>query len=124
MSELEKVLKKVMYGGIGAAAVIIEAGAELGRTLVEKGQETMANHQETADDIKRRVKEFCDKFIPEDKMDVNRMSTQQRDELRRQLQELEEQDAAARAEAECDDTDDDEPIYEPEEPTYTAPDEE
>lgn len=124
MSELEKVLKKVMYGGIGAAAVIIEAGAELGRTLVEKGQETVANHQETADDIKRRVKEFCDKFIPEDKMDVNRMSTQQRDELRRQLQELEEQDAAARAEAECDDTDDGEPIYEPEEPTYTAPDEE
>lgn len=60
MPDLEKFVKNVMYGGIGAAASLVEKGGDLARSLVEKGQETVRNSQDTADDIKRRLQEFCD----------------------------------------------------------------
>lgn len=128
MNELENIVKSVVYGGIGAAAAIVEKGSDIARSLVEKGQETVRANQDTADDIKRRVKEFCDKFMNEDVIDVSSLSPGQRAELRRQLDEYEA------AEAESSDTpadeatlsDDDVPVCgsEPQEATYTAPDEE
>lgn len=148
MSELEKVLKKVVYGGIGAAAALVEGVEELGRDLVKKGEEVAKGSQETAEDIKRRVKEFCDKFANEDTIDVSKLTPAQRNELRAQLLAFEAEDAAAMQAAEAVPTDDDVPVYEeeacceceeacecaectceeaadePAEPTYTAPTEE
>ena len=49
MPDLEKFVKNVMYGGIGAAASLVEKGGDLARSLVEKGQETVRNSQDTAD---------------------------------------------------------------------------
>lgn len=43
MPDLEKFVKNVMYGGIGAAASLVEKGGDLARSLVEKGQETVRN---------------------------------------------------------------------------------
>lgn len=57
MPDLEKFVKNVMYGGIGAAASLVEKGGDLARSLVEKGQETVRNSHDTADDIKRRLQE-------------------------------------------------------------------
>lgn len=38
MPDLEKFVKNVMYGGIGAAASLVEKGGDLARSLVEKGR--------------------------------------------------------------------------------------
>lgn len=129
MNELENIVKQVVYGGIGAAAAIVEKGGDLARTLVEKGQETVRANQDAAEDIKRRVKEFCDQFQNEDVIDVSKLTREQRDELRRQLDELDTEDAAEDAPAgdapaeEPAVTDDDVPVYEQEEATYTAEEE-
>ncbi len=138
MNELENIVKQVVYGGIGAAATIVEKGGDIARTLVEKGQETIRSNQDTAEefaeDIKRRVKDFCDQFQRDDIIDISNLSREQRAELRRRLDEM---DAAEDAQAEivkdipsdaekvdeAPASDDDVPVYEPEEATYTAEDE-
>jgi polyhydroxyalkanoate synthesis regulator phasin len=120
MNELENIVKNVVYGGIGAAAALVESAGDLARTLVEKGQEAVHANQETVDDVKRRLKEFCDRLMCDGVMDVTKLSPEQRAELRRQLDLADEADAAAV-------TDDDVPVCdEPEaaEPTYTVPDDE
>jgi len=150
MNELENIVKSVVYGGIGAAATIVEKGGDIARALVEKGQETVRANQgtvdqirDTAEDLKRRVCEFCEKFMNEDIIDVSGLTAEQRDALRRQLDEQDELDREAAAACQYDEpseaeeapeaeepaeaaplSDDDVPVYEPEEPTYTAPDQE
>ncbi len=139
MNELENIVKQVVYGGIGAAATIVEKGGDLARTLVEKGQETIRSNQDTAEefaeDIKRRVKEFCDRFQAEEIIDISGLNREQRAELRRQLDEMDAaEDAqadivqevpedAAPAAREVPASDDDVPVYETEEATYTAEEE-
>ncbi|MBE5798175.1 MAG: hypothetical protein E7327_12505 [Clostridiales bacterium] len=158
MNELENIVKSVVYGGIGAAAAIVEKGGDIARALVEKGQETVRANQgtvdqirDTAEDLKRRVQEFCEKFMNEDVIDTSSLTPEQRDALRRQLDEQDALDREAAAacqydEAEAEEpadeaapaeaapaeaepteeaplSDDDLPVFEPEAPTYTAPDE-
>ena len=60
MAELEKVLKDVVLGSVGAVATVVEKGGEIARALVEKGQETVQNNQETVDNIRRKVREVCE----------------------------------------------------------------
>lgn len=144
MNELENIVKSVVYGGIGAAATIVEKGGDIARALVEKGQETVKANQDTVDqirdtaeDLKRRVREFCEKFMNEDVIDVSDLTREQRDDLRRELDAQDALDAEAEAAAQYDEpdsielevdaaplSDDAIPVYEPEEPTYTVPDEE
>lgn len=144
MNELENIVKSVVYGGIGAAATIVEKGGDIARALVEKGQETVKANQDTVDqirdtaeDLKRRVREFCEKFMNEDVIDVSDLTREQRDDLRRELDAQDALDAEAKAAAQYDEpdaielevdaaplSDDAIPVYEPEEPTYTVPDEE
>ncbi|MGN0795206.1 MAG: hypothetical protein ACI4MG_12145 [Aristaeellaceae bacterium] len=146
MNDLENIVKSVVYGGIGAAAAIVEKSGDIARTLVEKGQETIRANQgtveqirDTAEDLKRRVREFCEKFMNEDVIDTSSLTAEQREALRRQLDEqdsLEREAAEAckadepapeareeAAEADKAVSDDDIPVFEPEDPTYTAPDE-
>ena len=145
MNELENIVKSVVYGGIGAAATLVEKGGDIARALVEKGQETVRSNQDTVDqirdtaeDLKRRVREFCEKFMNDDVIDTSSLTREQRDALRRQLDEQDELDrqaaeacqydesaeeAAGEAPAEPPISDDDVPVFEPDEPTYTAPDE-
>ena len=84
MPDLEKFVKNVMYGGIGAAASLVEKGGDLARSLVEKGQETVRNSQDTADDIKRRLQEFCDGLMKRGEIDISKLTPEQRAELRHQ----------------------------------------
>lgn len=125
MNELENIVKNVVYGGIGAAAALVETAGGLARTLVEKGQEAVQANQDTVDDVKRRLKEFCDRLMCDGVMDVSKLNADQRAELRRQLDLADEADAAA---ANAPVTDDDVPVCdepaEPAEPTYTVPDDE
>ena len=61
MSNLEKVLKDVAYFGVGAAATVIEAGGKAVKALVDKGEKTLRDNQDTVDDIVRKAKDFGDK---------------------------------------------------------------
>lgn len=92
MPDLEKFVKNVMYGGIGAAASLVEKGGDLARSLVEKGQETVRNSQDTADDIKRRLQEFCDGLMKRGEIDISKLTPEQRAELRHQLEEMDYQE--------------------------------
>lgn len=60
MAELEKVLKDVVLGSVGAVAAVVEKGGEIARTLVEKGQATVEQNQETVDSIRRKVRSMCE----------------------------------------------------------------
>ena len=57
MSNLEDVLKSVVLGGVGAVATVLDKGAEIGKTLVEKGQQTVDSNQETIDSLKQKFRD-------------------------------------------------------------------
>ena len=122
MPDLEKFVKNVMYGGIGAAASLVEKGGDLARSLVEKGQETVRNSQDTADDIKRRLQEFCDGLMKRGEIDISKLTPEQRAELRHQLEEMDYQDIWGKETPEAPEAPaDPEPAEEPEAPKETEP---
>lgn len=99
MSDLKKFLRDAGYFGVGAAAVIIEAGGKAVKSLVRKGEETLRENQDTVDEIKRKAKEAGEKIKdaarkatakPESAMDASAMSPEERAELRRQLDAADE----------------------------------
>ena len=139
MNELENLVKNVVYGGIGAAATLVEKGSDLARALVEKGQQTVRDNQatvdqikETAEELKQRVRRFCERFMNDDVIDASCLTPEQRAAVRQQLDEQDEIDRQAAEACRYDAptetaapvSDDDVPVFAPEEPTYTAPDEE
>ena len=150
MNELENIVKSVVYGGIGAAATLVEKSSHLARSLVEKGQETVRANQdtvdqirETAEDLKRRVRQFCERFMDDNVIDASCLTPEQRAAVRQQLDEqdeldrqaaeacayaapeivIEEEPAEEEPAVEAPISDDDVPVFEPEQPTYTVPDE-
>lgn len=102
MKELENLVKSVVYGGIGAAATLVEKGGDIARALVEKGQETVRANQdtvdqikETAEDLKNRVKAFCERFMNDDVIDASCLTPEQRAAVREQLDAQDELDRQA-----------------------------
>lgn len=95
MSDLEKVLKDVVYGGVGAVAAAIEVGSDLARTFVEKGQEAVRQGQERAEELKRAMKDACEEMDRDPMIDLSGLTRAQRDTLRRQLDEMDAQEDAA-----------------------------
>ncbi len=101
MSDLKKFLKDAGYFGVGAAAVIVNAGSKAIKALVRKGEETLRDNQDTVDEIKRKAREFGDKVKdaaqkaaekPESApVDAASMTPEERAELRRQLDEADAQ---------------------------------
>jgi len=88
MPDFEKIVKDVMYGGLGAAATLMEKGGELAQNLVDKGRETMRNNQGTVDEIQQKLQEFCDALMNRGEIDVSKLTPEQRAELRHQLEEM------------------------------------
>ena len=93
MSELEKILKNVVLGGIGAAATLAEKGGEIAKSFVEKGEETVRQNQDVVDDLKQKAKSACDSMRMT--IDVASMTPEERAELRRQLDAMDAIDKAA-----------------------------
>ena len=122
MSDMKRILRDIGYLGVGAAAVIIEAGAKAGKALIRKGEKTLRDNQDTVDDLKRKAKDFGDKMKasmekakPENPpVDAAAMTPEEREALRRQLDEA---DAACTCEGSCNC----EPITEPEAPEVEEP---
>lgn len=93
MGDLEKVLKNVVLGSVGAAAVVVEKSGELAKAFVEKGRETVEQNRDTVEEIKRQVKQAVD-CKPDLGVDLSRLTPEQRAELRRQLDQMDREDAA------------------------------
>ena len=108
MNDLKDILRDIGYFGVGAAAVILEAGGKAVKALVDKGEKTLRENQDTVDDLKRKARDLGGKVKsavekaaakPETPpVDASAMTAQEREELRRQLDEADQ--AAAQAEAE------------------------
>lgn len=98
-----KTLVDVAYAGVGAVVLVAEQAGKLGKLLVERGEEAVDRagryseelHQKVQDDIQRRRDEALDGKL-------SSMDAQQREELRRRLDELDEiERQAAEMEDEC-----------------------
>ena len=102
MSTVEKVLKDIVYGSVGAVAATIEAGSSLAKVLVEKGEAAVRQGQERADELKQAMQKACDDARKEPEIDVSCLTRAQRDELRRRLDEMDAaQDAQSRQDRDC-----------------------
>lgn len=115
MSDLKNFLKDVGYFGIGAAAVILEAGGKAIKALVRKGEETLRDNQDTVEEIKRKAREAGEKIKeaaqkvtadPEPaaeeapaQVDAAALSPDERAELRRQLDEADQAEITTADEA-------------------------
>ena len=87
MPDLEKFVKNVMYGGIGAAASLVEKGGDLARSL---GGERAGDcpeqpghggrHQASASGVLRRADEASARST------ISKLTPEQRAELRHQLE--------------------------------------
>ena len=104
--DLGKTLVDVAYAGVGAVVVVAEQAGKLGKVLVERGEEAVDRagryseelHQKVQDDIQRRRDEALDGKI-------SSMDAQQREDLRRRLDELDEiERQAAEMQADAEDS--------------------
>lgn len=71
MSDLKNILKDIGYFGVGAAAVILEAGSKAVKCLVRKGAKIIEDNQDTVDEMKQKAKEAGEK-IKEAVQDLNK----------------------------------------------------
>lgn len=116
MSDMKNILRDIGYFGVGAAAVIIEAGAKAGKALIRKGEKTLRDNQDTVDDLKRKARDLGEKVkasmektkAENPPVDAASMTPEERDALRRQLDEAD----AACEEPVCEEPVCDEPVCE------------
>jgi polyhydroxyalkanoate synthesis regulator phasin len=95
MSDMKNILRDIGYFGVGAAAVIIEAGAKAGKALIRKGEKTLRDNQDTVDDLKRKARDLGEKVkasmektkAENPPVNAAAMTPEERDALRRQLDE-------------------------------------
>ena len=71
MSDLKNILKDIGYFGVGAAAVILEAGGKAVKCLVRKGAKIIEENQDTVDEMKQKAKAAGEK-IKEAVQDLNK----------------------------------------------------
>ena len=119
MSDLEKTLKDMLYGVVGAAATVAEQGGKLYNSLVEKGsqvcdnlvakgQDTVNRNREYGEELKRKAKDAVEQLTTVE-IDVSQLTPEQRAELRRQMdamdaaEELEAKEAETTTEEKADD---------------------
>jgi len=101
LEELGKDLLNVAMAGVGAVAILTEKAIDLGKICAEKGAETLEKGKALNEELKRKgeqvAQEHRDRCANEA---LERLTAEERAELRRKLTELDEKEAAAQAEAE------------------------
>lgn len=98
---LKHIIRDIGYFSVGAAAVLVDTGSKAAKALVKKGEQTLQDHQDAVDDLKRRAQAFCDKakdrFTAAQNeptgVDASQLTPEQRAELRRQLDKADEAEA-------------------------------
>lgn len=102
MADLEKILKDVLLGSVGAVATVVEKsgevaqtlvekGGEIAQSLVEKGRETVKENRQTTEELKRKWQEACPCGKEKD-IDLSTLTPEQREELRRRLELMEQEE--------------------------------
>ena len=110
MRDLEKMLKDMMYGVVGAAATVAEQGGKLYDSLVEKGgkicgdlvakgQDAVNRNREYGEELKRKAKDAVEQLTTVE-IDVTKLTPEQRAELRRQMDALDQTEAEAASDEE------------------------
>lgn len=94
MNELLNLVKDVVYGAVGAVATVVEKSGDIAQACVEKGKETVEQGRATAEELKRKWQESCEASAQEEEIDVSAMTAEEREALRRKLDEADEADAA------------------------------
>ena len=98
MAEIEKLLKNIVMGSVGAVTTVVEKTGDLARTLVEKGETTIAENRETVDGIKKSLHDMADEVVRIGK-EAARLTREQRDALRSLLDEIDRAEDEAKAAA-------------------------
>ena len=94
-AELGNDLRKILLAGIGAIAVTAEKSEEVVKELVKRGELTMEQGKALNEELKHKIKdtlrekraEFSTSKVS---LNVEAMSKEERDELKRKLAELDE----------------------------------
>lgn len=101
LEELGKDLMNIAMAGVGAVAILTEKAVEVGKVCAEKGAETLEKGKALNEELKRRGEQVAQEHRERCANEaLERLSAKEREELRRKLSELDEKEAAAKAEAE------------------------
>ena len=104
LEELGRELKQVALAGVGAVAILAEKGGEAARICAQRGAETVEKGRAAAEDWRARSEQAAQARQEQADQDrLSRLTRAQREELRRRLDELDAQEAAAPC---CGDTED------------------
>lgn len=99
LDDLSKTLMNVVYAGVGAVSLVAEQAGKAGKVLVERGEAAVEQMGKYSEELQRKCQEDAQRRRDE-RMDgrLSAMSAQEREALRRRLDQLDELDRQA---AEC-----------------------
>lgn len=89
-ADLENDVKKIFLAGLGAVALTAEKAEDLVKDLVKRGELTMEQGKALNDELKHKIKETVEDKKAEfcSTVDVERMSPEEREDLKRRLAAL------------------------------------
>lgn len=93
LNDIGNDLKNILLAGVGAVAFTAEKSAELVKELVKKGELTVEQGKALSEELKRKYREANPQ--PQEgagAVDVEHMSREEREALRRKLESLEAQE--------------------------------
>ena len=88
MADLEKILKDVIYAGIGAVSTVIDKGSEAAEALVARGRRTLDENRGVIDQLKEKAEEARRTLSG---LDLRSLTEEEREDIRQQLNELDEE---------------------------------
>lgn len=95
LAELGNDLKKILLVGVGAVAVTAEKSEEVIKELVKKGELTVEQGKALSEDLKHKIEESIKNkkasrcVTDSDEVDVENMPPEERERLKRKLEEAE-----------------------------------
>lgn len=106
--EMGDVFKKVLLAGVGAVATTVDAAQDMVDAFVKKGEITVEQGKVLNEELKRnakeKIKEHVTVNIVKETMDVESLTKEEREILKRKLAAMEEEEAKQANEAEADET--------------------
>ena len=105
MEQFGKALLNVAFAGVGAVAIAAEKAGEVGKVLIERGEQAVEQGRQCSEELQQKYQEAAQKRQEERfQATVDAMTAEEREALRRRLAELDAEEEAARqaAEAEAD----------------------
>ena len=106
MEQFGKALLNVAFAGVGAVAIAAEKAGEVGKVLIERGEQAVEQGRQCSEELQQKYQEAAQKRQEERfQATVDALTAEEREALRRRLAELDAEEEAARqaaAEAEAD----------------------